>query len=126
MGPSFVSIIKQGLKSLRETEEETADLSTTLRSGRDDKFVVVTRFRVSRKGPRNCRSLGFARDDKGKGDLPLKGGFWTEVMKNAFGPATTFNGRSPSPLSSRLPRRAVGAADLPGQVEGEMTGQGSL
>jgi hypothetical protein len=25
-------------------------------------------FRVSRKGPRNRRSLGFARDDKGKGN----------------------------------------------------------
>jgi hypothetical protein len=30
---------------------------------------------ISRKGPRNCRSLGFARDDKGKGDLSMESGF---------------------------------------------------
>jgi hypothetical protein len=28
------------------------------------------RFEVSTKGPRNCRSLGFARDDKGKSNGP--------------------------------------------------------
>src|ERR1700722_1171058 len=36
-------------------------------SGRDDNSVLRARFRVFRTGPRNCRSLGFARDDKGKG-----------------------------------------------------------
>ena len=29
-----------GLQSLCDNREETADLSTTLRSGRDDKFVI--------------------------------------------------------------------------------------
>jgi hypothetical protein len=29
---------------------------------------------ISRKGPRNCRSLGFARDDKGKGNRSIKSG----------------------------------------------------
>jgi hypothetical protein len=28
-------------------------------------------FRISTKGPRNCRSLGYARDDKGKAMAPL-------------------------------------------------------
>jgi hypothetical protein len=31
-------------------------------------------FRVSRRVPRNCRSLGFARDDKGKGNGSIKSG----------------------------------------------------
>jgi hypothetical protein len=31
-----------------------------------------TEFHVSRKGPLNCRSLGFARDDKGKGNTFMK------------------------------------------------------
>jgi hypothetical protein len=30
------------------------------------------RFRVSSEGSRNCRSLGFARDDKGKGIGSIK------------------------------------------------------
>src|SRR5450755_2772675 len=30
---------------------------------------------ISKKGPRNCRSLGFARDDKGEGDLSVESGF---------------------------------------------------
>jgi hypothetical protein len=33
---------------------------------------------ISKKGPRNCRSLGFARDDKGKGDASMESGCWTE------------------------------------------------
>ncbi len=39
--------------------EGTAGPSTALRSGWDDKFTVPERL--------NCRSLGFARDDKGEG-----------------------------------------------------------
>jgi hypothetical protein len=37
-----------GLQNLPENREETADLSTTLRSGRDDKFVLgkLTIFRA--------------------------------------------------------------------------------
>jgi hypothetical protein len=30
-------------------------------------------FRVSRRGPRNCRSLGFARDDKKERVVARKG-----------------------------------------------------
>ena len=33
---------------------------------------------ISRKGPRNCRSLGCARDDKGEDDASLESGCWTE------------------------------------------------
>src|ERR1700741_2835415 len=29
---------------------------------------------------RNCRSLGFARDDKGKGDRSVESGCWTEAF----------------------------------------------
>jgi hypothetical protein len=38
---------------------------TNLRRGGDS---------VSRKSPRNCRSLGFARDDKGEGELSMESG----------------------------------------------------
>jgi hypothetical protein len=29
---------------------------------------------IPKKGPRNCRSLGFARDDKGEGDASMESG----------------------------------------------------
>ena len=35
---------------------------------------------ISKKGPRNCRSLGFARDDKGKGNGSIDSGCWTEAF----------------------------------------------
>jgi hypothetical protein len=41
-----------------------------VRSGRDDKFISPERL--------NCRSLGYARDDKGEGDASMKSGCWTE------------------------------------------------
>ena len=31
-------------------------------------------------GGKNCRSLGFARDDKGKGDGSIESGCWTEAF----------------------------------------------
>ena len=43
--------------------EGTAGPSTALRSGRDDKFTAPERL--------NCRSLGFARDDKGEGGASI-------------------------------------------------------
>jgi hypothetical protein len=49
-------------------------------------------FRVSRRGPRNCRSLGFARDDKGKSDVSMESGCWTEAFLITSGghrPVTT-------------------------------------
>jgi len=33
---------------------------------------------ISRTGPQNRRSLGFARDDKGDGDISMESGCWTE------------------------------------------------
>jgi hypothetical protein len=33
-------------------------------------------FRISKKGPQNCRSLGCARDDKGEGDASKESGYW--------------------------------------------------
>jgi hypothetical protein len=35
---------------------------------------------ISKKGPRNCRSLGFARDDKGEDDGFIKSSRWTEAF----------------------------------------------
>jgi hypothetical protein len=35
---------------------------------------------ISTKGPRNCRSLGFARDDKGKDNGCIKSGCWVEAI----------------------------------------------
>jgi hypothetical protein len=34
---------------------------------------------IFRKGPWNCRSLGFARDDKGMGNGSIKSGCWIET-----------------------------------------------
>jgi hypothetical protein len=42
-------------------------------------------FRVSRRGPRNRRSLGFARDDKGEGGDWMEGGGWTLAFFVALG-----------------------------------------
>ena len=38
---------------------------------------------ISTKGPLNCRSLGFARDDKGKGDGSIERGCWTANLRHA-------------------------------------------
>jgi hypothetical protein len=40
---------------------------------------------ISKKGPRNCRSLGCARDDKGKGDASIESGCWTEGVFHLLG-----------------------------------------
>jgi hypothetical protein len=48
----------------------TAGPPTALRSGRDDKFVGSERL--------NCRSLGYARDDKGEGDAFMESSCRTE------------------------------------------------
>jgi hypothetical protein len=40
---------------------------------------------ISKTGPRNCRSLGFARDDKGEGDGSIQSGCWTEAFFITFG-----------------------------------------
>jgi hypothetical protein len=57
---------------------------------------------ISRKGPRNCRSLGFARDDKGEGDL-----LWEVVPepKDASVPQPISMKPLPFPLSSRAKPR---------------------
>jgi hypothetical protein len=40
---------------------------------------------ISRKGPRNCRSLGCARDDKGKGNASMESGCWTKCVLHHLG-----------------------------------------
>jgi hypothetical protein len=51
-----------------------------VRFGRDDNFGLRTEFSVSTKGPPNRRSLGFARDDKGKGNGSIESDCWTEAI----------------------------------------------
>src|SRR5580698_2514019 len=36
---------------------------------------------ISRKGPRNCRSLGCARDDKGDGSASISPGCWLRLVE---------------------------------------------
>jgi len=52
-----------------------------VRSGRDDKFVFTTH--LSGEGRVNCRSLGFARDDKGEGGAPIEGSGATDMSPDA-------------------------------------------
>jgi hypothetical protein len=52
---------------LRVGRGETADPSTALRSGRDDKGRGVAQVRAESGKARNSRSLHFGRDDKGRG-----------------------------------------------------------
>jgi hypothetical protein len=93
---------------------------------------VERELRISSGGPRNCRSLGYARDDKGKGEASMESGCRTEVdgilsskqnhldrelpwacgpprvMKNGLGPATTFYGTAA--LSFVIPSEAERSA----------------
>jgi len=57
---------KRGFRSSWVLVGQTAGRSTALRSGRDDKFIAPERL--------NCRSLGFARDDKGDGGASIWSG----------------------------------------------------
>ena len=50
----------------------TADPSTALRSGRDDKGERVISILRQLVDGADRRSLGFARDDKGKGDASIQ------------------------------------------------------
>ena len=47
-----------------------------------------TGFYFSTKGPRNCGSLGFARDESGEGGSSLESGYGTEGFFITFGRAT--------------------------------------
>ena len=63
---------KRGFRSSWVLVGQTAGPSTALRSGRDDKFIAPERL--------NCRSLGFARDDKGEGDASILVGRATQAF----------------------------------------------
>ena len=56
------------------------------------------RNNISRRGLRNCRSLGFARDDKGEGSASLWIGCWWREPQVA--PTSLRSGRDDSYLSS--------------------------
>jgi len=53
---------------------------------------------ISRKGPRNCRSLGCARDDKGESDASIESSCWTgaSVVEDLRFPSScwSFNSQS--------------------------------
>jgi hypothetical protein len=87
-----------------------------------------TRFRVSKKGPRNCRSLhgtpgqvGFARDDKGKGDISMESGCWWSFRSGSVAGIPGLKSETWSTLrsvaagtSSRDRDSSPQALDLPG------------
>jgi hypothetical protein len=56
---------------------------TGLRPGR--RPTIPPSKNISRNGPQNCRSLGFARDDKGKSDASMKSGGWIEGVFHHLG-----------------------------------------
>jgi hypothetical protein len=61
---------------------------------------------ISKKGPLNRRSLGFARDDKGDGDSSMKSSCWAEGAflsptqgdEKQLCPATAFRGNAAVPF----------------------------
>jgi hypothetical protein len=54
---------------------------------------------ISKRGPRNRRSLGFARDDKGKADTSMEVGRWTDGV-----PSLWAGWRPMIPPAPRLPQ----------------------
>jgi hypothetical protein len=46
--------------------------------------ITLCRKKISKKGPRNCRSLDCARDDKGEGGASIESGCWTEGVFHTF------------------------------------------
>jgi len=50
-------------------------------------YATLCRKNISRNGPRNCRSLGSARDDKGEGGASMKSGGRTERVFYHLGSA---------------------------------------
>ena len=63
---------KRGFRSNWVLVEETAGPSTSLRSGRDDKFVFATH--LSDEGRVNCRSLGFAPNEQKDSSISIR--YW--------------------------------------------------
>jgi hypothetical protein len=59
---------------------------------------------ISKKGPQNCRSLGYARDDKGGSSC------WRKGVFTMSGPATTLH--ITTALSFVIPSEAEGSAVL--------------
>jgi hypothetical protein len=64
------------LQSLRENSKKKPQVSP---------LRYALSKNISTKGPRNCRSLGFARDDKGKGDGSMESGCGTEGVFHHLG-----------------------------------------
>ena len=98
--PGFLRLRSGQALRLRAIKPSVCDRSAK-RFAQDDGFVEGSK-NISTKGPQNCRSLGFARDHKGKSDASLEGGCWTE--------ATTLYGAFA--LSFVIPSEAEGSAVL--------------
>jgi hypothetical protein len=71
----------------------------------DDDFVGVLKKNIPTKGPQNRRSLGIARDDKGKGGGSVECGCWIEAFLTA-GPRAHGNSNAaqlmPGPFVQRF------------------------
>jgi hypothetical protein len=70
---------------------------------------------ISKKGPRNCRSLGCARDDKGEGGASIESGCSTEGVFHLLGWAA---GPGRRPMTTPV-GRTKGRATLPWRVVAE-------
>jgi hypothetical protein len=81
---------KSGMWGTRDLfrEAEKGPQISPLRCAPVEMTVLLgTGFYFSMKGPRNCGSLGFARDDKGEGGSSLESGYRTEGFFITFGRA---------------------------------------
>jgi DNA-binding winged helix-turn-helix (wHTH) protein len=47
--------------------------------------LIALSKNIPRNGPRNRRSLGYARDDKGEGDASKESGWWTKGVFHHLG-----------------------------------------
>ena len=61
------------------------------RSSREPSTAPRSVEKHSRDGPRNCRSLGYARDDKGERGAPLKSGCWMALFITCVSAASQEN-----------------------------------
>jgi hypothetical protein len=87
-------------------------LSSYICASKGVKVFLLLQFRIelwmeniSRKGPLNRRSLGFARDDKGEGKRPMESGCRTQATQKSSVQQRLSMKPSPSPLSSRAKPR---------------------
>jgi hypothetical protein len=75
---------------------------------------------ISRNGPLNRRSLGFARDDKGDGGVSIESGHWDG---GTAGPSTALrSGRDDTSFLYGLAAALIGSAAVPFVIPSEAEG----